>query len=98
VQCAWHYIRYQNDSAEVSSQIKVITLICDAPANLIDQFSPQHAALIEDGRQLCARLPAYIEQWSASLTTHCPLPAVLQSLVATYAEPTRADVWDSMLL
>jgi hypothetical protein len=98
VRCAWRYIRHQNDSAEVSLLIKVITLICDAPANLIDKFLPRHAELIEEGRQLRARLPAYLEQRSASLTSHCPLPAVLQSVVAAYAEPTRADVWDSMLL
>jgi hypothetical protein len=56
------------------------------------------AETIEKGRQLHARLPAFHQQRSVLLTTDCPLPAVLQDVVAAYAEPTRADVWDSMLL
>jgi hypothetical protein len=94
---------------EISTFLKVITLICDAPAvvtagfytagsNLMNlELPPQDAELVEEGRQLRARLPAYLEQQSASITTHCPLPAVLQKIVATYAEPTSADVWDSRL-
>jgi hypothetical protein len=32
------------------------------------------------------------------LTTHCPLPTVLHPLIAAYAEPTHADVWEGGLL
>jgi hypothetical protein len=86
---------------EISTFLKVITLICDAPAiitagfytaNLNLRLPPQDAELAEEGRHLRARLPAYLEQQSVSITTHCPLPAVLQKIVATYAEPRQAQM------
>jgi hypothetical protein len=82
----------------MSLLIKMITLLFDALADASDGIPSQNVEIIEEGRQLRARLPAYLEQRSALLVTHCPLPAVLQEVVAAYAEPTRADVWDSRLL
>jgi hypothetical protein len=84
--------------AELTSLFKVLTLLDDVPAEYSSNFIPQHKALVEEGRRLRARLPAYIDQLNASLLTHCPLPSVLQCLVAAYAEPTREDIWSSLLL
>jgi hypothetical protein len=39
------------------------------------------------------QLPAYLEQQEASIVAHCPLPGVLQPLVAEYAAPTSEDMW-----
>jgi hypothetical protein len=92
------WINVRRGTAGMSTLIKVITLLCDIPADVSDGISSQHIELIEEGRQLRARFPAYLEQRSALLVTHCPLPVVLQEVVAAYAEPTRVDVWDSRLL
>jgi hypothetical protein len=64
---------------ETNMLLKVVSLVCDYPAKDMNQkISPQHVALINEGRQLHARLPVYLEQRSGLLTAHCPLPAVLQ--------------------
>jgi hypothetical protein len=78
--------------------LKVVSLVCNYPTGDIKQmFQPQHVVLINEGRQLRARLPAYLDQRRALFTAHCPLLAVLQEVVAAYTEPTREDVWDSEL-
>ena len=52
---------------------------------------------MKEGRQLRARLPSYLEQQQALVLEHCPLPAVLQPLVAAYADPSRDDIWATRL-
>jgi hypothetical protein len=105
----WHYIRFlgrlhRGQRPEESSLIKAMTLLCDAPVPIVNgriELVPHDnhdVQLVEKGKQLRAALHAYLEQRSASLIIHCPLPAVLQQVIATYAEPTRADVWESQLI
>jgi hypothetical protein len=86
------------EAAKLSSVLKVLTLIGDAPTELTGNFSGQHNEIIDEGRFLRAQLPAYLEQRHAMLASTCPLPTVLQHLVAAYAKPTRQDVWESRLL
>jgi hypothetical protein len=97
----WDFATYgSHRNAWAPALIKLLSLISDAPSRS-RKFCAENslkAETMEKGRQLRARLPAYDQQRSVLLTTHCPLPAVLQDVVAAYAEPTRADVWDSMLL
>jgi hypothetical protein len=80
--------------------MKILTLIGYAPPGFDGQFSIEVDELIEEGRQLHAKLPAYLEQRRTMLTKHtvCPLPADLQSIVAVYAETSYEDVWESRLL
>jgi hypothetical protein len=91
-------IRVQANVAELTSLFKVLTLLGDAPTRAIGYLIPEHKALVEVGRRLRARLPAYLDQRHTFLLAHCPLPSVLQSLVAAYAEPTREDIWSSRLV
>jgi hypothetical protein len=42
-------------------------------------------------------LPAYLKKQHALVISHCPLPTVLQPLVAEYAAPTHEDMWNSGL-
>ena len=85
------------DNAELLSLLKVMVLLGDAPPDFTAKLSAEHKRLVEEGQQLRARLPSYLEQQRALLLVHCPLPAVLQPLVVTYAEPTREDMWDTRL-
>jgi hypothetical protein len=75
---------------------KIITLLGTLPS--FEQGFLLHHELIDKGRQLRAQLPAYLEQRCALIVTHCPLPTVLQKVVAAYADLTYADVWESGLL
>jgi hypothetical protein len=79
--------------AELSSLLKVMVILDDAPAHFIAKLSPQHAELCTRGRHLRALLPSYLEQQRAAVIAHCPLLAVLQSLVAKYAVTTPEDMW-----
>jgi hypothetical protein len=92
----WANIRWQgNDGADLSSLLKVMVMLEDAPADFIATLSPysMHADICTRGRQLRAQLPSYLEQQQATLVAHCPLPAVLQSVVTTYAVITPEDMW-----
>jgi ankyrin repeat protein len=92
---AWTFLRHnpRKRSAELSSLLKVMVMLGDAPADYIVKLSPRHAKLCTRGRRLRARLPSYLEQQWATVVAHCPLPAVLQSVVAAYAAPTSEDMW-----
>lgn len=85
--------------AENPILLKLITLMGVSP-HVIDLLRThvEHTELVENGMQLSARLPAYLGLRGALLITYCPLPLVLQHLVAAYAEPTYTDAWESELL
>jgi hypothetical protein len=89
------------DAAELSSLLKVLTLLPmspdqdrDLPA-FVANLSPQHAELCTRGRQLRDRLSAYLEQQRTSICTHLPL--VLESIVAAYALSTPEELWSDGL-
>jgi hypothetical protein len=84
-----------HDAAELSSLLKVMVMLEDAPADFITRLSrsPQDADICTRGRQFRAQLPSYLEQQRAKVAAHCPLPAVLQSLVAAYSVTTSEDMW-----
>jgi hypothetical protein len=87
-------VRYRrNGRAELSSLVKVMVMLEDAPSFFIDQLSPHDAELCTRGRELRAHLPSYLEHQRVTVVTHCPVPAVLQSLVAAYAVTTPEDMW-----
>jgi hypothetical protein len=87
------YSRGNDSSGELSSLLKVMVMLEDAPFDYIayPRLSPQHADT--RGRQLRAQLPSYLVQQRAAVVAHCPLPAVLQSIVAAYAATTPEDMW-----
>jgi hypothetical protein len=86
------HIRHYND-AELSSLLKVMVMLEDAPVDIIAKLSPQHAKICTRGRQLRAQLPSYLVQQRAAVVAHCDLPTVLQSLVTAYAATTPEDMW-----
>jgi hypothetical protein len=95
----WGYLCVEHANAvELSSLLRVMVMLEDAPADFIARLMPQHAELCERGRQLRAQLPSYLEQQRATIVTNCHLPAVLQSLVIAYAVTTPEDMWADGLL
>ena len=83
------------NTAELSSLLKVMVMLEDAPADFIARLSPHDAELCTRGRQSRAQLPSCREQQRAAVVAHCPLPAVLLPLVvsAAYAATTPEDMW-----
>jgi translation elongation factor EF-4 len=81
------------DDAELSSLLKVMVMLEDAPVDFFAILSPHDAKICTRGRQLRAQLPSYLVQQRAAVVAHCNLPAVLQSLVAAYAATTPEDMW-----
>jgi hypothetical protein len=77
----------------LSSLLKVMVMLKDAPAAFIAEISPQHAELCTRGHQLRAQLPSYLEQQRAAVVAHCSLPGVLRSVVTAYAVTTPEDMW-----
>jgi ankyrin repeat protein len=82
-----------NDPGGLSALLKVMVMLDDAPADFIARLSPHHAELCTRGRELQAQLPTYLDQLSATIIAHCPLPDVLQSIVVTYAATALEDMW-----
>jgi hypothetical protein len=85
------------NAAELSSLLKVMVILQDAPDFFVAELSPLHAELCAQGKQLRAQLPSYLKLQRTSVMAHCHLPAVLQSLVAEYAATTAEDVWKNGL-
>jgi hypothetical protein len=86
-----------NRSAELTSLIKVMVMLADAPKLFIAKLAPVHSDLVAHGRRIRAQLkealPAYLVQQRASVFAHCPIPAVLQSVVQGYSATTLEDMW-----
>jgi hypothetical protein len=90
----WGKMRMLRDkNVELFSLLKVVVLLDDAPADFIAKLSPRGTEICTRGRQLRAQLPSYLEQQRAKVVVHCPLPAVLQPLIAAYAATTPEDMW-----
>jgi ankyrin repeat protein len=56
------HLRRDERATELSSLLKVIVMLQDAPAAFITKLSPQHADICTRGRQFRAQLPSYLEQ------------------------------------
>jgi hypothetical protein len=90
----WNPINSRGGSAdELSSLLKVMVVLDDAPTDFIAKLLPHDAELCTRGRLLRVQLPSYLEQQRAAVVAHCSLSAVLQSLVAVYATATPEDMW-----
>jgi hypothetical protein len=83
----------EKDVNGLSALLKVMVMLDNAPHSFISVLTPFEAKICTRGRQLRAQLPSYLEQQRASVISHCPLPTVLQSLVAEYAVTTPEDMW-----
>jgi hypothetical protein len=83
----------ETDADGLSALLKVMVMLDNAPQFFISSLTPLHAELYTRGRHLRAQLPSYLEQQRAMVVVHCPLPTVLQSLVAVYAATTPEDMW-----
>jgi hypothetical protein len=83
----------RDENVELLSLLKVMVMLDDAPADFIAKTVPRSMEICTRGRQLRAQLPSYLEQQRAKVAVHCPLPAVLQPLIAAYAATTPEDMW-----
>jgi hypothetical protein len=66
----WVHCRSAGSAADLSSLLKVMVMLDDAPHNSIAKLSPQHADICMRGRQFRAQLPCYLEQQRATVVTH----------------------------
>ena len=90
----WRLLKLEGaDDAALSSLLKIMVLLSDAPDDFIAKLSPANAELCMRGRLLRAQLPSYLEQQRTLVVVHCPILTVLQPLVAAYAATTAEDMW-----
>jgi hypothetical protein len=90
----WNALKLEGaEDVKLTSLFQVMMLLGEPNVELVEKLSPQHSGLVMQSRHLRAKLPAYLEQQQASVVEHCPLPMVLQPLVAAYAVPMSEDVW-----
>jgi hypothetical protein len=93
---SWLSIHRVADAIAILSLLKVMVMLEDTPECFTAELALHSTKLAEiatRGRQLRAQLPSYLEQQQASIVTHCPLPTVLQLLVAEYAVVVPEDMW-----
>jgi hypothetical protein len=83
--------------AELTSLLKVMVLLGDAPTTFIAKLQLHEAEIAFRGLQIRALRPPYLEQQQASIDAHCPLPAVLLAIVTTYVKPTTEDMWTNWI-
>jgi hypothetical protein len=92
-----HHPRSYTDIFELSSLLRVMVMLEDAPESFttagLSLYNARFAEIAMQGRQLRAQLPSHLEQQQAAVVTDCPLPAVLQRLVVDYAVTTPEDMW-----
>jgi hypothetical protein len=81
------------DPAALTSLLKTMAMLDDAPPAFVAKLSPAHAEITTKGRYFRAQLPSHLEQQRASVFEHCPLPPVLLPIVAEYAATTPDDIW-----
>jgi hypothetical protein len=94
-QTVWDLLTLEDaDDAELSPLSEVMVLLGDAPPDFIGELSPHHKDIVTRGRQVRMQLPSYLEQQRALFHAHCPLPVVLQPLVAAYAAPNLGQYLD----
>jgi ankyrin repeat protein len=89
----WDHFNFNELASGLQSLLKVMVLLGDAPPDFISELSPRHAHIVMKGRRIRALRSSYLEQQRTSIETNCNLPAVLQSIVVAYAEPTPEDMW-----
>jgi hypothetical protein len=91
----WNHIRSKSEGSavELTSLIKFMVLIVDAPPDFIAKMTPHDAKIALWGRRIRILRPLYLKQQEASIEALCPLPTVLHSIVAAYAEPTPECMW-----
>jgi hypothetical protein len=87
----WDILSVPVCDVEFVSLLKVIVLLSDAPPDFIAKLSLENTQIMTLGRQIRVLRPSYLEQHKVLKSTG-PLPSVLQSIVATYAEPTPKDM------
>jgi hypothetical protein len=92
---AWNLLTIEGANAKrLSSLLKVMVLLGDAPTDFIARLGSQHTKIITRGRQLRAQL----DQQQALIVSHCPLPSVLQTIVIAFATTSQKDMWTEGLL
>ena len=92
----WDYLQckvFGEYHAALTPLLKVMTLLGDVPPTFKPELSVEHSLIMQKGPLLRRELPAYLERRQRLLLAHCPLPAVLQSLVAAFATHTWEDNW-----
>jgi ankyrin repeat protein len=90
----WTLLKPQNhDPVALASLLKIMVMLDDAPPAFVAKLSAAHYGLNTRGRHYRAQLPSYLEQQQDMVIEHCPLPAVLQSIVCEYSATTPEDMW-----
>jgi hypothetical protein len=93
-QTVWNILNLKGaDDCELASLLQVMILLDDEPPGFFLTIPLQHAKICTGGRQLREQLPAFLEQQKDIICIQCPLPTVLQHLVAAYVAPTSEDIW-----
>jgi hypothetical protein len=73
-----------------------MVMLQDAPEEFtadLSLYNPKLAKITIRGQKFRAQLPSYQAQQRAMVVTNCPLPKVLQCLVADYTVTTPEDMW-----
>jgi ankyrin repeat protein len=90
----WQLLRLQvADPVALTSLLKIMVMLDDDPSAFVANLSQAHAELTTRGRLFHAQLLPYLEWQRASVVEHCPLPAVLNYIVADFAATTPENMW-----
>jgi hypothetical protein len=90
----WNLLTIEGANArKLSSLLKVMALLGDAPADFIARLRSKQSKIIMRGRQLRALL----DQQRSLIVAHCPLPSVLQTIVTAFAATSPKDLWTDEL-
>lgn len=94
----WRQLKIADaDDAVLTSLLKIMIMLDDAPRNFIARLLPHHADIVTRGQQLREQLPLHLESQRVLVDAHCPLPAVIHSIVIEYAVTTIDEMWENGL-
>jgi hypothetical protein len=80
--------------ADVSSLLKVMVMLDDAPSIFIKRLRPHDAEIATKGLMYRRHLLFYLEQQKTAVAADCDLPSVLLNLIVGYAATTAEDMWE----
>jgi hypothetical protein len=80
--------------ADVSSLLKVMVMLHDAPSIFIERLRPHDAEIATKGLMYRKHLAQYLEQQKSTIIEDCDLPLVLLNLIVDFAATTTEDMWE----
>jgi ankyrin repeat protein len=78
---------------KVTAVLRVLSVLGEVPVACRSRMTRAQLEIVKRGREIAERLPEWEASLREALQAHCPVPSVIVTLIADYAEPVGGDLW-----